>query len=359
MPETLLQTQVIDACVHHSWPSEAEVAGYLTAEWREYVGRPGSLRGGHGARPIHLQSPHRFPGAGLGVNADDRSRALPDAPVDHAVLVQEAGVFLSAEPNPHLAREVARAANDWLIDRWLDDAAGQRFGAVVAANQNPEEAAKEILRAGAHPRMVAVLLGASGLSKGFGNPIYDPVHRAAAELGLPLLVHADGDTALDSLLQSSAAGQAATYSEARILSCHALMTHLASFVGHGVFERYPGLRVLLVGGAMSWLPAFVWRFDADYKGLHRETPWVKRLPSDYVREHIRVTTYPLDTRSDPEGLRRGLATFDGMEDVLCFASGYPRPDAVDPSEVAGSLPEAWHAKVFKENAAALFGFDAR
>jgi hypothetical protein len=352
MPEVL--TRVIDACVHVSWPSDQDIWAYLPADWQEYVGRPNTLPGGHGARNIHIPSPFRAPGMPRQIDPSEPAPPAHDG-LEHAVLVQEPGVFLSTEPNPHLAREIASAANRWLTERWLEDGDGRRLGVLVAANQNPEEAAAEVRRAGAHPRMVGVLLGASGLDKGFGHPVYDPLHRAAAELGLPLLVHSDGNQSLDSPFQVSAAGQPATYSEARLLSAQALMTHVVSFVAHGVFERYPTLRVLAIGGAMSWLPGFLWRFDADYKGMHRETPWVKRMPHEYVREHVRVTTYPLDTAAHPDGLRQALGTFDGMEDVLVFASGAPRSDATDPGAVARVLPEAWHSKAFAGNAAALFG----
>lgn len=353
MPE--VHTRILDACVHWSWPSDAMIWEYLPADWQEYVGRPGTLPGGHGARNLSIASPYAMPGAPRVVDVREQARALPDhVGLDRAVIVQEPGLLLSSEPNPHLAREIVRAANDWLID-CLDDDAGQRLGAVLAANQSPEVAAAEVRRAGAHPRMVGVLLGASGVGKGFGSPVYDSLHRAAAELGLPLLVHSDGDIGLDSVFQVSAAGATATYSEARVLSAHALMTHLASFVAHGVFERYPTLRVLLIGGAMSWLPGFLWRFDADYKGLRRETPWVKRLPSEYAREHVRITTYPLDTASDHAGLRQALGAFEGISDMLCYASGAPRKDATDPGTVAAILPEAWHPKVFTENANTLFG----
>jgi predicted TIM-barrel fold metal-dependent hydrolase len=303
-------------------------------------------------------SPYRVPGAHRVVDPREEARRLPEGDgLECAILVQDPGVFVSAEPNPHLGREIARAANDWLIDRWLDDGAGRHHGAVVVANQDPAAAAAEIRRVGTHRRMVGVLMGSTGMGKPFGHPVYDPIHRAAVDLGLPLLVHADGDVVLDSIFRATAAGLTATHSEHRAMSAHPLMTHLTSLIAHGVFETYPSLRVLLVGGGMSWLPGFMWRFDADFKGMRRETPWVKRLPSDYLREHVRLSTYPLDTTTDPDGLCQALSTFEGMEDVLCFASGSGHADSADPEVVARCLPESWHQKVFADNAATLFGFD--
>lgn len=356
MPEVQLVTRVVDACMHVAWASEADIAARMPDEWQEYVGRAGTLPGGYGARPIHLSSPYHFPGGLKPVDPGDAALEVPEE-LDRAVLLQTPGIFLAAEPNPHLGSAVARAANDWLIERWLDDDR-RLHGAVVVAGQTPAEAADEIRRAGAHPRMVGVLMGASGLDRGFGHPIYAPIHEAAAELGLPLIVHAQGSAVLDSVLRATAAGPAATFAEQTVLGAHALMTHLTSLISHGVFERHRSLQLLLVGGGMSWLPGFLWRFDADYKGMRRETPWVRRMPSEYVREHVRLTTYPLDTETQPEGLAAVLGTYEGMEDVLCYASGRPAPDTCAADAVLRVLPPVWHQKVMAENAESLFAFPA-
>ncbi|MER3404475.1 MAG: hypothetical protein C4289_04335, partial [Chloroflexota bacterium] len=53
---------------------------------------------------------------------------------------------------------LARAYNDWLIERWL--AADPRFlGSMIVATQDPEFAAQEIERVGTHPQIVQVLVG--------------------------------------------------------------------------------------------------------------------------------------------------------------------------------------------------------
>ena len=75
-------------------------------------------------------------------------------------------------------------------------------------------------------------------------------------------------------------------------------SQLLSLVAEGVFDRYPGLRVALLEAGFAWLPAFLWRADKDWRGLRREVPWLTRVPSAYVREHVRVGLQPVDGPPD-------------------------------------------------------------
>lgn len=357
----------IDAGAHLQWPSFGEVMGFLPAEWQDYVGRPGSLPGGWGARPIHLDSPYQAPGAPRvvtppaadGAPASNGDPAAGNGAADvrpHSgpkMMIQEAGIYLAAEPNPYLAREIARAANNWFLDRYLDDQEQMVYGAATIAAQLPDQAAEEIGRVATNRRIAAVLLGSASLGRPFGHPAYLPILDAAVEHGLPIVIHADGDAVLESIARPSAAGRPSTYAELRILAAQSLMTHLASLIVNGAFERHRELKVLLHGGSMAWLAPLLWRLDANYKGLRREVPWLTRLPSEYAREHVRVSTYPLDTTDEIEKLARMIKLHGDFREILCFASGAGRADATDARLVARCLPDGWTRSVMRDNAVEL------
>jgi predicted TIM-barrel fold metal-dependent hydrolase len=123
-----------------------------------------------------------------------------------------------------------------------------------------------------------------------------------------------------------------------------------------VFEKWPTTKFVLIECGVAWLPALLWRLDADYKALGKETPWLKRLPSEYARDHIRLSTQPLEQPRETHQLWSVLEAIDG-EHTLLFASDYPHWDFDDPTLV--SLPPGWKERVFAENARELYRLPVR
>ena len=133
-------------------------------------------------------------------------------------------------------------------------------------------------------------------------------------------------------------------------------TQLISLVAGGVFDAFPALRLVLIEGGVAWLPPMLWRLDKNWKGLRREIPWVRRLPSEYVREHVRLTTAPFDAPADPAQLREVVAQL-GSDDLLLYASDYPHDHGEDRAVTALEfLPPALAARIKNENARALYRF---
>jgi hypothetical protein len=131
-------------------------------------------------------------------------------------------------------------------------------------------------------------------------------------------------------------------------------TQVTSIISEGVFDLHPTLRVALLESGFTWLPAHMWRFDKEWKNLRRLVPWVKRPPSEYIREHIRISIQPLDAPPEP---RQMLQIIDqlGSDDLLMYASDYPHVHAAAPEEtLLPSLPESLSRKILSENARACY-----
>ena len=131
-------------------------------------------------------------------------------------------------------------------------------------------------------------------------------------------------------------------------------TQLTSLVVEGVFDAFPKLRVALLESGFTWLPAHLWRMDKEWRNLRRQVPWVRRPPSDYVREHVRVGIQPLDP---PPLASQLLEVVDqlGSEEMLLYVSDFPHKHAFDVEKaLLEHLPESLQRKIRSENARSFY-----
>jgi predicted TIM-barrel fold metal-dependent hydrolase len=129
-----------------------------------------------------------------------------------------------------------------------------------------------------------------------------------------------------------------------------------SLLTEGVFERFPESRVVLVEGGVAWLAPLMWRLDQEWKALRAEVPWMRRRPSDYLRDHVRLTSQPLERPDNDDDLLRILEMMDA-EHVLMFSSDYPHWDFDSPRHAFPTLPETLRRRIFEENARELYGLE--
>ena len=73
---------------------------------------------------------------------------------------------------------------------------------------------------------------------------------------------------------------------------------------------------------VTWLPSFLWRFDKTWRALRVEVPWVKKHPTEIVRENVRLTATPFDGPDDPYKVERLIEQL-GCDDLLLFSTDYP------------------------------------
>lgn len=359
IPDT--ESPVVDAFVYVNWKSNDELFSYLSEGWREYFGA-GVTRYPR-ARVVDplparmLPNPlaeyvERDDGRGQVTGTDPIGEHIEPHGIARALLCHERAFSLPAVANAMVSTELTRAANEWLIDFASRDS--RCSAAILASTQEPEAGAKEIHRLAENERVGAVILSVNSLAKPFGHPIYRPLLRAAAEERLPIVIASGAEAVTDSLAFPTAAGLPGAYTDLAALSSQSLQTHLVSLIGQGVFEDLPDLRVFFAGAGLAWLPALLFRFEANFKGLSRGAPWLKRRPTEYVTTNMRFCTWPLDRPDDPHKLAAFLEPFDGFSDIVCYGSGYPRWDADSVSSIRAMLPQSWHANVLGKTAETTF-----
>jgi uncharacterized protein len=237
MGETLDAPRIktIDCSVRHSWASETEIIEYLPAGWREYMAihAPRDWHDhllGFGERPrsvldtlsiaedfINPLGDHK-PGSDGCSSPEALGRLhLDPNEIGRAILCHSEGILVAGIPTVRVAVQLTRAINDWTIDRWLS--ADDRLHTVIlVATQAPDTAAAEIRRLAGTDGVVGVLMGATGLAKPFGHPVYDPIHRAAHEAALPIFLISGGEAVVDAAAYPTGAGVPGTYAEFRTLA---------------------------------------------------------------------------------------------------------------------------------------------
>lgn len=92
----------------------------------------------------------------------------------------------------------------------------------------------------------------------------------------------------------------------------------------------------LIEGGFAWVPPLMWRLDRAWQQLKAEAPQIKRLPSEYIREHFWITTQPMEEPPQRDYFFQLLEQMD-MNDRLMFATDYPHWDFDSPRDRA--LPE--------------------
>lgn len=302
----------------------------------------------HGAR-LDSRPPD---GGGPGTDPDFlRKQLLEEYGIAHAILLPRA--FCNLHPDPDMGTAIAAAYNDWLAETWLGryNADGAFKGSITVAHQDPSAAAREIERWAGHPHFVQVMTD-SGARAPFGQRQYHPIYEACARHDLPFAIH-PGTDGMGINLQPTP-GFPTHYIEWHTCLSLAFQSHLVSLLTEGVFEKYPAFRVVLVEGGVAWAPGLLWRLDAEWKALRTEVPWVKKLPSAYLRDHVRFTSQPLERPEDDKHL---LATLEAMdaEHLLMFSSDYPHWDFDSPTTAFPRLPDAMHRRIFEINAREWYG----
>jgi predicted TIM-barrel fold metal-dependent hydrolase len=238
------------------------------------------------------------------------------------------------------------AFNDYYINEWLGVDDRFRY-AMVVAPQDPIQAAAEIRRVGSTKGVSAVFLPLLNIL--LGNKHYYPIYEAAVDMGLPIISHPTGTECSYHGTPVVAGGVPTSYIERYVDLPQIGQSNVSSLIFEGVFERYPTLKVAFAEFGFSWLLSLIWRMDKGWKELRIETPWVKQLPSEYIRSNIRFTTQPLDEPERMKDLKSLIEMING-DQILMFSSDYPHWDNDMASRSLPFLTNEEKKKIFYENA---------
>jgi predicted TIM-barrel fold metal-dependent hydrolase len=347
-------TRIIDCDVHHSFLDSSTLFPYLPRQYVEYIKDFGEMMPNVG----YTNVPGRGARHDLWVGTEVNPSTVPEVCIEKHLDLYEIDLailtggpyFTAVHPDVDYAAAYCRAFNDATLEHWVSK--DSRFRASIQiAPQDPEQAVAEINRLGSHPAIAQVLMPA-GARLPFGNRFYHPIYAAAEAHGLPICVHFGGEGA-GIAAPPTAAGYPSYYLEMRMARPQIAMAHVVSLICEGVFEKYPNLRFLFIEQDFFWVPGLLWHMDGDWKGLRDYTPWVKKLPSEYVRENVRFGSQPMPDMPSKADLAKFLEWLRADE-VLVFASDYPHWDWDEPSAFLKGFDPVLRSTIMYDNAKKLY-----
>jgi predicted TIM-barrel fold metal-dependent hydrolase len=344
---------MIDADIHPS-PDPARVAERLPEPLRTRY-----LSGNRGRGYLNYWNPNGVyradavteAGERIEGNAVDLARHFFDVyQIEYGILNPENVLSIGLSPEPDYAAAQASAINDVFVEEWLPVDARFRYSLAVAPN-DPELAAREIRRLGNRPGVVQVLMP-SGARIPYGQRLFHPIYAASVERDLPVAIH-PGTEGVGISGAPTAAGYPSSYLEWHTGLVGSFMAHLISLVTEGVFVKFPELKFVLIEGGVCWLPPLLWRLDKNWKALRQAAPWLDRLPSEIVFEHVYLTTQPIEEPDRLDHFQRMLEMFPA-ERMLMFSSDFPHWDGDTPDFTARKFPATMRSRVMHETARALY-----
>ena len=342
----------IDTDVHDMLPSGRvdELIPYLQPNWARYVrdcqfqGPPNYLPWPRA--PARVRAEWQIDGAPQGSNPAKVVTDLFDGMgVGAAVLCNPSMHLSSMRGAFELAAALATAYNDYSIEHWLEK--DTRFlGSVYVVAQYPEDAAREIDRVGGHPQIVQVFLPVVS-DRQYGQRQYWPIYEAAVRNDLVIGMHHGQDV-------SGVFGFPNYFSEWHTTVLPAAMAaQVASMLFNGVFDHFPTLKVCCLEAGFSWMPSLMSRADHQRLQFREEIPWMKRKPSEHLREHVRLATQPMENFNAKQFLQ--IIDLLDSEEMLMFSSDYPHYDADLPARsLPAGLPNGLREKIMRDNALATY-----
>jgi predicted TIM-barrel fold metal-dependent hydrolase len=254
------------------------------------------------------------------------------------------------------------AYNDFVVDDWAGTNRDRLLGLAVLPLWDPKLAAKEATRAAERgARAIAfsenpTVLGLPSIHTDHWDPLWSAIEAS----GLPICMHI-GSSSRHYGTSDDAPGSVLL----TLVGVNAMMT-CADWIFSGLFERFPGLRIVLSEGGAGWAPYIVERANKIHKHFLTDVPGdgrramqgrAERPPSEIFADHIYVCMISESFV---------VHSLDHLPvDNLLWESDFPHMDSLWPhsrkhlEESLVEVAEKDARKIGEENARRLFGLPRR
>jgi len=249
---------------------------------------------------------------------DERLRVMDAQGIERSFLFPTLGVGMeeALRGDPEALCAAFHAFNAWLAEDWGFAWRERLYGAPMISLVDPAKAVAELEWVLARDARLVCLraapVPAPDRSRSLGDPLYDPFWARAQEAGMLVAFHgAFAGTPLRGLVSAD----------------RAPFDTFAALICHGVFDRFPGLRMASVEMGSDWVRELLRKLQKSFgqaAGAYREDP------VEAFKRHVWVSPF------HEEDLR-GMADLIGVERML-MGSDFPHAEGIAvPSDYVNEL----------------------
>lgn len=253
-----------------------------------------------------------------------RLEEMDEYGIDISVLsVTTPGV--QVEPDRNVAVRKAKEAND-ILAKAIQRHPSRYAGFAHLPVQDPLAAANELERTVRELGFKGALINGHTNGEYLEDEKFWPVWERAESLGVPIYLHPANSPDVPQCLKGYPEFLGAMWGWQTETS-----SHVMRIIYGGVFDRFPKT-TLILGHMGEGLPFWLWRLDSRYVIVPHTKP-IKKLPSQYIRDNIVITTAGVD--SYPPLLCSMLAL--GSDRIL-FSVDYPYESTKEAVEFIDNAP---------------------
>lgn len=260
-----------------------------------------------------------------------------------------------------LTHVMIHSLNEWMYEHWSFNYEDRIFPVPVISLPVVEKAVEEFhwcLERGMKTFLMrpAPVPSITGHSRSMALPEFDPFWAEVEKAGITVTIHAS-DTGYSRLVNDweGTHGEFMSFQASAlrdlVLGHRDICDTIAAMICHGLFTRFPKLKISVIENGSSWVPGLIHEFERSYAVNGR---LYDEHPVDVFKRHFWIHPFFED---DPSELIRLM----GPDHVL-FGSDYPHPEgAAEPLSFASylepMLEEPDVRKIMGGNIAGLLGVD--
>jgi predicted TIM-barrel fold metal-dependent hydrolase len=257
--------------------------------------------------------------------AEEWVRFLDETGISCSVLYPTFGLAVGRFVSEHWAIAACRAYNNWLHEKFIGKNSRLKGMALIPI-QDVEASVAELRRAVKELGMLGGMLPSNGegIKDHLGAKLYWPIYEEAEKLGCALAVH------VGSLHHLGMDGFSTYYPVHALGHPFGIAIQAAGLLAHGIFEKFPGIRVAFLEGGSTWVPFFLDRLDRSYHPGHLQVDFADQIiggpkagekASDYLRRQMREGRIYVGFDVDDDGL--GFAVKKAGREAFVFGSDFP------------------------------------